>query len=52
MLNAKAKEGDPNALKFVMSHVVGTGRPVSIKQTLVVTDVETAARMAKQGKIA
>ena len=44
----KAKEGDASALKFVMS-MIGTNRPVSIKQTLVVTDVETAARMAKQG---
>lgn len=45
---AKAKKGDANALKFVMGHVLGTTRPVSIKQTLVVTDVESAARMAKE----
>jgi hypothetical protein len=44
----KAKEGDANALKFVFSQVIGNQRPVKINQTLVISDVETAARMAKR----
>ena len=44
---AKAKQGDANAIKFVMGTVLGANKPVSIKQTQIITDVETAARIAK-----
>lgn len=46
---AKAKAGDENAIKFVMSTILGANRPVKINQTLVVTDVETGARLAREG---
>lgn len=46
---AKAKSGDERAANFVMKFAAGAGAPVTIKQTVVmVTDVATAARLAKQ----
>jgi plasmid stability protein len=44
----RAKEGDPASLKFVFEQVLGTKTPISIKQTNVITDVATAARIAKE----
>jgi len=41
----KAKEGDPNAIKFVMGQLLGGSSPVTINQVQVVTDVENAARL-------
>ena len=46
----KAKEGDPNAIKFVMGTVLGSNKPVTIKQTQIITDVATAARIARGEK--
>lgn len=46
----KAKEGDANAIKFVMGHLLGGSQPVKIQQTNVITDVETAARIAMESK--
>jgi hypothetical protein len=43
---AKAKDGDPNAIKFVMGHLLGSGRPVTIQNTQIITDVEGAAKLA------
>jgi hypothetical protein len=43
----RAKKGDAASLKFVFEQVIGTKTPISIKQTNVITDVATAARIAK-----
>lgn len=45
----KAKAGDVKAASFVLSQVLGVGTPVKIQQTTVITDVETAARIAASG---
>lgn len=44
----RAKAGNESAAKFVLQQVLGTNNPVTIRQTNIVTDVETAARIAKQ----
>lgn len=46
----KAKEGDPNAIKFVMGHLLGGNRNVQINNTNVITDVEGAARIANTNR--
>ena len=44
----KAKEGDPKAIEFVMKYGLGFGQPSPVNQVnILVTDVETAARIAK-----
>ena len=43
----KAKQGNESAAKFVLTHVLGCGTPVKIQQTNIITDPETAARLAK-----
>jgi hypothetical protein len=43
----KAKKGDPNAIKFVFGHVLGANRSLTVNNTQVITDVETAAKIAK-----
>ena len=45
---AKAKDGDANAIKFVFGHVLGGNRALTVNQTQVITDVETAAKMARK----
>jgi len=45
---AKAKQGDPNAIKFVMGQLLGGGQQVTINQVQVVTDVAGAARIANR----
>lgn len=45
---AKAKDGDKDALDFVMT-VVGSNQPVTINNTLVV-DTATAANLASSAK--
>ena len=48
----KAKLGDENSLQFVMKYVLGFGQPVNYSQTnVLVTDVATAARIAKSGNV-
>ncbi len=47
----KAKLGDATAIKFVLGQLLGANRPVQINQTLVVQDVESAARIAKRGNL-
>ena len=42
----KAKAGSESAAKFVLTQVLGTTTPVRITQTNIVTDPETAARLA------
>lgn len=44
---AKAKEGNEAAAKFILTHVLGTQNPVNIRQANVITDPETAARLAR-----
>ena len=44
----KAKEGDRGAIQFVMGQLLGGNRPITMQQTNVITDVETAARIAKE----
>lgn len=44
----KAKAGDDAAAKFVLAQVLGNNTPVKITQNNVITDVATAARIAKQ----
>lgn len=46
----KAKEGSESAAKFVLTHVLGATSPVSIRQTNIITDVETAARLARESR--
>lgn len=46
----KAKEGSESAAKFVLTHVLGANTPVTIRQTNIITDVETAARLAREAK--
>ncbi len=46
----KAKEGDQNAIKFVMGHLLGSQRPIQINQTQVITDVAGAARIASRNR--
>lgn len=46
----KAKEGSESAAKFVLTHVLGANTPVSIRQTNIITDVETAARLARESR--
>lgn len=43
----KAKAGNESAAKFVLTHVIGTQTPVHIRQTNIITDPETAARLAR-----
>lgn len=43
----KAKAGNESAAKFVLNQVLGTNTPVTIRQTNIVTDPETAARLAR-----
>ena len=46
----KAKDGNVQSANFMMA-LVGTNKPVQVKQTnVVVTDVETAARISKQSR--
>jgi ribosomal protein L9 len=42
------KQVDYKSLQFVMKYVLGFGQPVTLQQ-INVLDVETAARVAKQG---
>ncbi len=44
----KAKAGDPVSAKFVMSQFSGQSAPLRFSQTNIVTDPETAARLARQ----
>lgn len=46
----KAKEGNESAAKFVLTHVLGTNSPVNIRQTNIITDVETAAKLAREAR--
>jgi Zn-dependent metalloprotease len=43
----KAKAGNEAAAKFVLNHVLGTNTPINIRQTNIITDPETAARLAR-----
>lgn len=43
----KAKQGNESAAKFVLTHVLGANTPVTIRQTNIITDPATAARLAK-----
>lgn len=43
----KAKAGDVNAAKFVLANVIGAASKTTIRQTNIVTDVATAARLAR-----
>lgn len=43
----RAKDGDQAAIKFVMQQVLGANTPVTIRQTNVITDVASAARLVK-----
>ena len=45
---ARAKEGDATAAKFVLTHVLGSGTPITLKQTNIITDPATAAKLARQ----
>lgn len=44
----QAKQGKESAVKFVMTHILGTQTPIQIKQTNIVTDIETAARLVRE----
>ena len=46
----KAKAGSESAAKFVLTHVLGSNTPVTIRQTNIITDVETAARLARDAR--
>lgn len=43
-----AKAGNVKSAQFVLAQVLGTSNPVKIHQTNIVTDVETAARIANE----
>jgi membrane protease subunit (stomatin/prohibitin family) len=43
----RAKEGDQNAVRFVMGTLLGSQRPIVVKNTLQVTP-EVGARLARQ----
>lgn len=46
---SRAKKGDKQAIEQLFSQVLGTNRtPTKITQNLVVSDVETGARMVKE----
>lgn len=46
----KAKEGSESAAKFVLTHVLGANTPVHIRNTNIITDVETAAKLAREAR--
>ena len=46
----KAKAGDANAAKFIMNTVLGLATPVKVSQTNVITDVATAAKIARENR--
>ena len=46
----KAKAGDANAAKFIMNTVLGLATPVKVSQTNVITDVTTAAKIARENR--
>ncbi len=43
----KAKAGNEAAAKFVLNQVLGANTPVTIRQTNIVTDPVTAAKLAR-----
>lgn len=43
----RAKDGDQAAIKFIMQQVLGTNTPVTIRQTNVITDVASAAKLVR-----
>ena len=43
----KAKAGNEAAAKFVLNQVLGASTPVTIRQTNIVTDPVTAAKLAR-----
>ena len=42
----RAKAGDVNAAKFILTQVLGAGQAVHVHNTQIITDVETAAKIA------
>lgn len=44
----KAKEGNEASAKFVLTHVLGASTPVTLRQTNIITDPATAAKLARQ----
>jgi len=46
----RAKAGDQAAIKFIMTQALGVGTPIIVKQTNLITDVETAAKIARESQ--
>ena len=43
----RAKQGNESAARFLLQHVLGTQTPITVNQTTVITDVETAAKLTR-----